>query len=47
MSASEELAAAGIEVYLVECQAALGGYMARLAKTFPTEDAPCARRRRA
>jgi heterodisulfide reductase subunit A len=38
MSASEELAAAGIEVYLVECQAALGGYMARLAKTFPTED---------
>ncbi|MGA2618784.1 MAG: CoB--CoM heterodisulfide reductase iron-sulfur subunit A family protein [Thermoguttaceae bacterium] len=38
MSASEELAAAGIEVHLVEREAALGGYMARLSKTFPTED---------
>ncbi len=38
MSAAEELAAAGIEVHLVEREATLGGYMARLSKTFPTED---------
>jgi heterodisulfide reductase subunit A len=38
LSAAEELAEAGIEVHLVERQQSLGGYMARLAKTFPTED---------
>lgn len=38
MSAAEELAEAGIEVRLVECEQSLGGYMARLSKTFPTED---------
>jgi heterodisulfide reductase subunit A len=38
MTAAEELAASGIEVHLVERQPSLGGYMARLSKTFPTED---------
>ncbi len=38
LSAAEELADAGIEVHLVEKQASIGGYMARLSKTFPTED---------
>jgi heterodisulfide reductase subunit A2 len=38
MTAAEELAASGIEVHMVERQASLGGYMARLSKTFPTED---------
>jgi heterodisulfide reductase subunit A len=38
MSAAEELADAGIEVHLVEREQSLGGYMARLSKTFPTED---------
>ena len=38
MSAAEELAASGIDVHLVERQQSLGGYMARLSKTFPTED---------
>ena len=38
LSTAEELAAAGIEVHLVEREQSLGGYMARLAKTFPTED---------
>ena len=38
MSAAEELAEAGIEVHLVEREQSLGGYMARLSKTFPTED---------
>jgi heterodisulfide reductase subunit A len=38
MTAAEELAAAGVEVHLVDRQASLGGYMARLSKTFPTED---------
>jgi len=38
MTAAEELAGAGIEVHLVERSPSLGGYMARLAKTFPTED---------
>ena len=38
MTAAEELAASGIEVHLVEKEASLGGYMARLSKTFPTED---------
>jgi heterodisulfide reductase subunit A len=38
MTAAEELAGSGIDVHLVERQPSLGGYMARLAKTFPTED---------
>ena len=38
ITAAEELADAGIEVHLVERQQSLGGYMARLGKTFPTED---------
>jgi heterodisulfide reductase subunit A len=38
MTAAEELAGAGIEVHLVERSPSLGGYMARLSKTFPTED---------
>ena len=38
LSAAEELADAGIEVHLVERQQSIGGYMARLSKTFPTED---------
>jgi len=38
MSAAEELAEAGIEVHLVERTQSLGGNMARLSKTFPTED---------
>jgi heterodisulfide reductase subunit A len=38
MTAAEELAATGIDVHLVERQQSLGGYMARLSKTFPTED---------
>ena len=38
LSAAEELAEAGIEVHLVESQQSIGGYMARLSKTFPTED---------
>jgi heterodisulfide reductase subunit A len=38
MTAAEELAGAGMEVHLVERSPSLGGYMARLSKTFPTED---------
>jgi heterodisulfide reductase subunit A len=38
LSAAEELAEAGIEVHLVEREQSIGGYMARLSKTFPTED---------
>ena len=38
MTAAEELASAGIDVHLVEREQSLGGYMAKLAKTFPTED---------
>lgn len=38
LTAAEELAAAGVDVHLVERQPSLGGYMARLSKTFPTED---------
>ena len=38
LSAAEELAGAGITVHLVEREQSLGGYMARLSKTFPTED---------
>jgi heterodisulfide reductase subunit A len=38
INAAEELAGAGIDVHLVEREQSLGGYMARLNKTFPTED---------
>ena len=38
MTAAEELAGAGMDVHLVEREQSLGGFMARLAKTFPTED---------
>ena len=38
ITAAEELAGAGIDVHLVEREQSLGGYMARLSKTFPTED---------
>jgi heterodisulfide reductase subunit A len=38
IAAAEELAGAGIDVHLVEREQSLGGYMARLSKTFPTED---------
>ncbi len=38
MAAAEELAGAGMDVHLVEREQSLGGFMARLAKTFPTED---------
>ncbi len=38
ITAAEELAGAGIDVHLVEREQTLGGYMARLNKTFPTED---------
>ncbi|HYA45009.1 MAG TPA: FAD-dependent oxidoreductase, partial [Acidimicrobiales bacterium] len=38
LAAAEELAGAGIDVHLVEKEQSLGGQMARLAKTFPTED---------
>ena len=38
LSAAEELADAGVDVHIVEREQSLGGYMARLSKTFPTED---------
>ncbi len=38
MTAAEELAGSGIDVHLIEREQSLGGYMARLSKTFPTED---------
>ncbi len=38
MTAAEELSGAGLDVHLVEREQSLGGFMARLAKTFPTED---------
>ena len=38
IAAAEELSGAGIDVHLVEREQSLGGYMARLSKTFPTED---------
>jgi heterodisulfide reductase subunit A len=38
MTAAEELAGAGMDVHLVEREQSLGGFMAKLAKTFPTED---------
>ena len=38
MRASLDLADAGYKVNLVEEQSAIGGHMARLEKTFPTND---------
>ena len=38
ITAAEELSGAGIDVHLIEREQSLGGYMARLSKTFPTED---------
>jgi len=38
MQASLDLADAGYKVYLVEKQSAIGGHMAQLDKTFPTND---------
>ena len=38
MQASMDLAESGFKVYLVESKAAIGGNMARLDKTFPTND---------
>jgi heterodisulfide reductase subunit A len=38
IQASLDLAAAGFKVYLVEKSPALGGHMAQLDKTFPTND---------
>jgi len=38
MQASLDLAEAGYRVYLVEQKSAIGGHMAQLDKTFPTND---------
>ena len=38
MQASLDLADAGYKVYLVEGKSAIGGHMAQLDKTFPTND---------
>ena len=38
MQASLDLAEAGYKVYLVEKESAIGGHMAQLDKTFPTND---------
>jgi heterodisulfide reductase subunit A-like polyferredoxin len=38
MQASLDLADAGYKVYLVEKKSAIGGHMAQLDKTFPTND---------
>ena len=38
MQASLDLAEQGFKVYLVEAQSAIGGKMAQLDKTFPTND---------
>ena len=38
MQASLDLADQGFKVYLVETQSAIGGKMAQLDKTFPTND---------
>jgi heterodisulfide reductase subunit A-like polyferredoxin len=38
MQAALDLAEAGIKVYLVESKSAIGGHMAQLDKTFPTND---------
>ncbi len=38
IQASLDLAAAGFKVYLIEKSPAIGGHMAQLDKTFPTND---------
>ena len=38
IQAALDLAEAGIEVYLIERRPAIGGVMAQLDKTFPTND---------
>ena len=38
IQASLDLATAGFKVYLVEKEPSIGGHMARLDKTFPTND---------
>lgn len=38
IQASLDLAAAGFKVYLVDSDPAIGGHMAQLDKTFPTND---------
>ena len=38
MQASVDLAESGFKVYLVEKKSAIGGHMAQLDKTFPTND---------
>src|SRR5512137_2566474 len=38
MQASLDLAEQGFKVYLVESKSAIGGHMAQLDKTFPTND---------
>ena len=38
MQASLDLAEQGFKVFLVESQSAIGGHMAQLDKTFPTND---------
>ena len=38
IQASLDLATAGFKVYLVEKEASIGGHMAQLDKTFPTND---------
>ena len=38
MQAALDLADAGFKVYLVEKESAIGGHMAQLDKTFPTND---------
>ena len=38
IQASLDLAAAGFKVYLVDKSPAIGGHMAQLDKTFPTND---------
>ena len=38
IQASLDLAAAGFKVYLIEKGASIGGHMAQLDKTFPTND---------
>ena len=46
MQAALDLADAGIKVYLLETKSAIGGRMAQLDKTFPTNDCACAPWRR-
>jgi len=38
LQASQDLATAGFKVYLVEKGPAIGGHMAQLDKTYPTND---------